>query len=89
MLRGLILLLPMMLVSQFVFADSDARTPTPTPTSVNSTYKKGALCYNAGSAIFRCVGLGDITIPDIYAKGYRVVATIPNSQGTYIVIEEQ
>jgi len=87
MLRGLILLLPMMLVSQFVFADSDARTPT--PTSVNSTYKKGALCYNAGSAIFRCVGLGDITIPDIYAKGYRVVATIPNSQGTYIVIEEQ
>lgn len=87
MLKGLIIILPMMLVSQLVLADADSRSPA--PNTVNSTYKKGLLCYNAGSATFRCTVLGDITVQDIYAKGYRVVATLPASSGTYVVIEEQ
>jgi hypothetical protein len=76
-----------MLASQFVFADADTRSPA--LNAATSTYKKGLLCYNAGGATFRCAGLGDIALADIYAKGYRVVATFPASSGTYVVIEEQ
>lgn len=85
MINRLMLILSMMLISQFVFANEQS----PTPNTANITYKKGALCNNQGGGIFKCVGLGDLTIPEIYAKGYRVVATLPNGFGGYIFIEEQ
>jgi hypothetical protein len=88
MLKNLILLLPMILVSQFVFADTGTRVPT--ASAATNTYKKGLLCYNAGSSAFKCAVLGDVTVAEIYANGYRVVATLPSSGGgTIVVIEQQ
>ena len=88
MLKRQMLILPMILASQFVFADVGTRVPTGSAST--NTYKKGLLCYNAGSSAFKCAGLGDVTIPEIYANGYRVVATLPSSGGgTIVVIEQQ
>ena len=58
--------------------------------------KQGGLCYSKAfhpQAVLTCDHLGNVTMKDIYEKGWRVVAvwTLPTNlmPVTYVAIEEQ
>lgn len=55
-----------------------------------ASLKKGELCMRHFTGAFRCDSIGVVSIPEIYAAGWRVVAmSNPSEASTLIVIEEQ
>ncbi len=55
-----------------------------------ASFKNGGLCMRHFTGAFECDVLGVMTIPNIYAAGWRVVAmSNPSNSSTLIVIEEQ
>ena len=58
--------------------------------------KQGGLCYSKAfhpQAVLTCDHLGNVTMKDIYTKGWRVAAvwtyTVGQNVLTYLAIEEQ
>lgn len=49
---------------------------------------RGAQCWG-GFPKFRCDYIGDVTIKEIYEKGWRVIATAEQQHVLYLIIEEQ
>lgn len=49
---------------------------------------KGTYCYGDFKK-FRCGYIGEVTINEIYEKGWRVVSTIQSQNIIYLIIEKQ
>jgi hypothetical protein len=49
---------------------------------------KGTNCYGSFQK-FRCGYIGEVTINEIYEKGWRVIAVVESQDIIHLVIEEQ
>jgi hypothetical protein len=61
-----------------LIAHADGEKPKLKGTSCHGTFQK-----------FRCGYIGEVTITEIYEKGWRVIAVVEDSHFVNLIIEEQ